>query len=91
MLCLRAVIASYSGSSNGYWLPSQAVANYVIPSTCNQQSIIQVCYPLSCFPYLQPYRCCMTVSWSRTFVQRTVFQDLLRMTCQVLTGKEPNL
>ena len=48
MLCLRAVIASYSGSSNGYWLPSQAVANYVIPSTCNQQSIIQVCYPLSC-------------------------------------------
>ncbi len=33
--------ASYSGSSNGFWLPSKATANYVIPSTCNQQSIIQ--------------------------------------------------
>jgi len=36
----HAVTASYSGSSNGQWLPSKAVANYVIPSTCNQQSII---------------------------------------------------
>ena len=33
--------ASYSGSTNGFWLPSKATANYVIPSTCNQQSIIQ--------------------------------------------------
>ena len=37
----HAVTASYSGSSNGFYLPSKATANYVIPSTCNQQSIIQ--------------------------------------------------
>ncbi|CAL5223964.1 g6570 [Coccomyxa viridis] len=37
----HSVTASYSGSSNGFWLPSKATANYVIPSTCNQQSIIQ--------------------------------------------------
>lgn len=33
--------ASYSGSTNGFYQPSKATANYVIPSTCNQQSIIQ--------------------------------------------------
>ena len=33
--------ASYSGSSNGFYQASKATANYVIPSTCNQQSIIQ--------------------------------------------------
>lgn len=42
---LRAVTAAYSGSSNGFWLPSKAIANYVIPDTCNQQNLIQVRKP----------------------------------------------
>ena len=90
---MRAVIATYSGSSNGYWLSSQAVANYVIPSTCNQQSIIQVRKPSSCFPYLQPDRYCMTVTVSsvHTACTRTVFQDLLHMTSQRMCCTGSNL
>lgn len=86
---MSAVIATYSGSSNGYWLSSQAVANYVIPSTCNQQSIIQVCKPLSCFPYLQPGIDCMTVTVSSVHnaCTRTVFHDLLLLTSQRLSCK----
>ena len=41
MTVLRAVTAAYSGSTTG-WLPSKAVANYIVPSTCTQESMGQV-------------------------------------------------
>ncbi|CAK0738191.1 hypothetical protein CVIRNUC_001007 [Coccomyxa viridis] len=37
----HSVTAAYSGSTTG-WLPSKAVANYIVPSTCTQESMGQL-------------------------------------------------